>query len=1150
MPSLPAGTVTFLFTDIQGSTRLLRDLRDQYATVLADHRAILRAAFDRWRGTEIDTQGDAFFVAFSRAVDALGAAVEAQRAVAAHVWNRSATVRVRMGLHTGEPTIGPTGYVGMDVHRAARICSAGHGGQVLLSQSTRELVAHDLPPDVTLRDLGEHRLKDMEDTERLFQLVISGLPSDFPPLESRDHLPDQEMIGTTIKERYRIDSELGRGGMGVVYRAHDTVLDRDVALKVLATTALESRTGLEREARAAARLNHPNIITVYDAGESAGVPFIVMELASGHSLYNQPLKSMDEIIAIARQVCAALEHAHAQGIIHRDLKPENVLITRDGTAKLMDFGLAYASGATRITQDSTILGTVFYLAPERAQGKEIDARSDLYSLGVMLYELTTGRLPFEGDDPLAIISKHLNAPVIPPSTLRPDIPPSLEAIILKLLAKDPNERFESAQQVGAALAELAGGGKPNILAARRDNLPIPLSSFIGREREIAEVKRLVSSSRLVSLTGAGGSGKTRLAIQVAGDVAADFPDGVWLIELAALSDPVLVPQKMASVLGLRQEPSRTLQETLIAYLAGRELLLILDNCEHMIDAIAQWVDTLLHACPKLRVLTTTREALGIAGETTFRVPSLALPDIQNLPPLEKLTQYDAVRLFIERASSVSSSFALTEPKAHTIAQICHRLDGIPLAIELAAARVNALSIEQIATRLDDRFRLLTGGSRTALPRQQTLRALIDWSYNLLSDGERMIFRRLSIFAGGWTLDAAEATCMCGNRERIDILDLMLRLIDKSLAVADETRYRMLETIRQYARDRLMESDDAQTLRACHLDYFLNFAENAAPKLNSPEQSAWLNRIEAEHDNLRAALDWAWESGKEEIALRLAVALRRFWEMCSYFGESRAWLEKTLEANPHAPAPLRASALLGLGRLDRFQGKFADGTARLEECLTLYRELGNQSETADVLQTLGELAAEQGDLALASWHFEEALAICRELPDERRMAGIYLSQGEIARVQGDFENAAKLYTTSLALLESLGDERRRGTALYNLGQVALHQGDHAKAVALFQENIRIGQKLANKWMIAHGLAALAGAAGSSADPARAARLSGAAEQLLASIGAQMDLADRVEYECHLAETRTQFDEKTFAAARAEGGAMTMEQAVAYALEPPP
>jgi non-specific serine/threonine protein kinase len=960
-------------------------------------------------------------------------------------------------------------------------------------------------------------------------------------------------VGTTIKDRYRIEAEIGRGGMGMVYRAHDTVLDRDVALKILAATAVESRARLEREARAAARLNHPNIITVYDAGESAGVPYIIMELAPGHSLYDQPPKSMDDIIAIARQVCAALEHAHAQGIIHRDLKPENILITRDGTAKLMDFGLAHASGAARITQDGTILGTVFYLSPERVQGKEIDARSDLYSLGVMLYELTTGRLPFEGDDPLTIISKHLNAPVVPPSTLRPDIPPSLEAIILKLLAKDPNERFESAHQVGVALAEWAGGGKPNIPIARRDNLPIQLSSFVGREREIAEIKQLLSSSRLVSLTGAGGSGKTRLAIQVAGEIAKDYPDGVWLIELASLTDPVLVPQKMASVLGLRQEPSRTLQETLTTYLAMRDLLILLDNCEHMIDAIAQLVDTLLRACPKLRVMTTTREALGIAGETAFRVPSLSLPDIRNLPPLEKLTQYDAVRLFIDRASSVLPSLTVTEQTARTIAQICHRLDGIPLAIELAAARVKALSVEQIATRLDDRFRLLTGGSRTALPRQQALRAMIDWSYDLLSDDERMMFRRLSIFVGGWTVEAAEAICTCGNREQIDVLDLLSRLIDKSLVVADkldgETRCRMLETIRQYARDRLMESDDALTLRACHLDYFLNFVENAALKLHSPEQSMRLNRIEAEHDNLRAALDWAWESGKAGIALRLAVALKRFWEMRSYFGESRAWLERTIEASPNAPAPIRASALLGLGRLDRFQGKYADGTVHLEECLTLFRELGNQSETADVLQTLGELAAEQGNLGLASERFEQALTLCRELPDERRMAGIYLSQGEIARVRGDYENAAKLYSTSLTLLEALGDERRRGTALYNLGQVALHQGNHAKAVALFQENIRIGQNLANKWMIAHGLAALAGAAGLSANPARAARLSGAAEALLTSIGAQMDLADRMEYERHLTETRAQLDEKMFESARAEGCAMTMEQAVAYALEPP-
>ena len=753
MSALPTGTVTFLFTDIAGSTRLLHALGDEYAAVLADQRAILRAAFARWRGTEIDTQGDSFFVVFSRAVDAISAAVEAQRAMAAHPWPQSAVVRVRMGLHTGEPKLGPTGYVGMDIHRAARICSAGHGGQVLLSQTTRDLVESDLPAGASLRDLGEYRLKDLQRSEHLFQLDVADLLSDFPPLQSLNAQSNVEMIGETIQGRYRVESEIGRGGMGTVYRVHDILLDRDVAVKVLSASAVESRARLLREARATAKLNHPNIVSVYDAGESAGLLYIVMELAPGHSLHAHHPEALEEIIAIARQICAALDHAHAQGIVHRDLKPENVLLTNEGTAKLMDFGLARTLGAAHITQEGAIIGTVFYLAPEQAQGREVDGRSDLYSLGVMLYEFATGQLPFVGDDPIAIISQHLNSPVVPPSTIRSEISPSFEAIIVKLLAKDPNDRFGSAREVDEALARISEGHNLALAGASRYNLPIQLTSFVGREKEMAEIKRLLSTAHLVTLTGTGGSGKTRLSVQVGSDLVLDYADGVWMVELATLSDPLLIPQKIASSLGLRQEPNRSLQETLAAYLRARTLLLILDNCEHMIDAVAQWVDLLLRNCPGLRVLATSREALGIAGETAFRVPSLSLPDVRHLPSMEKLAQYDAVRLFVDRASNVSPDFRLTEQNRPSVAQICARLDGIPLALELAAARVKALSVEQIATRLDDRFRLLTGGSRTALPRQQTLRALIDWSYDLLSEPEQRVLRACPSFpaAGRWML---------------------------------------------------------------------------------------------------------------------------------------------------------------------------------------------------------------------------------------------------------------------------------------------------------------------------------------------------------------------------------------------------------------
>ncbi len=1149
-PGLPTGTVTFLFTDIEGSTRLLQDLREQYTVVLADQRALLRAAFEKWNGREMDTQGDAFFVAFPRAVDAINAVVDAQGALATHAWPHGARVRVRMGLHTGEPMIGAMGYVGIDVHRAARICSVGYGGQVLVSQTTRDLVEHDLPKGVSLRDLGEHRLKDLPRSEHLFQVVVADLPSDFPALKSLDAISSSELIGATIQNRYRIDSEIGRGGMGTVYRGHDLVLQRDIAIKILNDSELESRARLLREAQATAKLNHPNIVSVYDAGEWNGLPFIVMELAPGHSLHTHPPQSIDETISIARQICAALDHAHAQGIIHRDLKPENILFTNDGKAKLMDFGLARARGAARITTDGTLVGTVFYVSPEQAQGLEVDARSDLYSLGVMLYELLTGRLPFTGDNPMSIISQHLYAAPAPPSTLRADIPPALDAIVLRLLAKKPDERFASAHEVEVALAGMEAGIRPRT-AAPRHNLPIQLNSFIGREREMAEVKQLLRASRLVSLTGAGGSGKTRLAIQVASDLVSDYPDGIWLVELATLTDSTSLTQRIATALGLRQEATRPLMDSLTAYLTERTLLLILDNCEHMIDACAQLADGLLHACPNLHLMITSREALGIAGETAFRVPSLAIPDVRHLPPVETLAQYDGVRLFVERAASVAPNFQLTAENALIVAQVAQRLDGIPLAIELAAARAQGLSIEQIATRLDDRFRLLTGGSRTALPRQQTLRALIDWSYDLLADPERMMFRRLAIFSGGWTLEAAEAICSCNHVEDIGVMDLLLRLVDKSLVVADKqdgaARYRMLETIRQYARDRLFGSGEAETLRECHLGYFLNLARDAEPKLRGADQVRWLDRLDIEHDNLRAALDWSYESGREETALQMAGALWGFWEMRGYFGDSRSWLEKTLATGDNAPATFRVKALFGLGRLDKFQGKFDDARVRLQASLALYRASGQKREIALVLQTLGEVAAEQGDLVTASQRFEETLVIFQELDDKRGMAGIYLSQGEIARVQGRYEEAKALYAQSLALIDTFGDNRSKVTVLVNLGHVALNQGDAATALEYFRDSLRSSQKLANKYLIAYCLAGLAGVARLSLQFERAARLAGAADTLLGSIGGQLDLADRVEHERSVASVRSHLDAKTFAAAQAEGSGMMLEQVVAYALE---
>src|SRR5713226_5481995 len=374
---------------------------------------------------------------------------------------------------------------------------------------------------------------------------------------------------------------------------------------------------------------------------------------------------------------------------------------------------------------------------------------------------------------------------------------------------------------------------------------------------MAAVKQLLSSTALLTLTGSGGCGKTRLALQVAADLLEEYADGVWLVELAPLADPALVPQTVASALGVRDAPGRPLTATLTDYLRSKSLLLVLDNCEHLLEAGAQLADALLRSCPRLRLLASSREGLGIGGEQTYRVPSLSLPDARHLPPLERLRDFEAVQLFADRARLSQATFAVTQANALSVAQVCQRLDGIPLAIELAAARVKALSVEKLNERLDDMFRLLTGGSRTALPRQQTLRALIDWSYDLLSPSEGALLRRLSVFAGGWTLEAAEAVCAGEGVEEWEVLDLLTSLVEKSLVLYEERggegRYRLLETVRQYARDRLLEAGEAEAVRGRHLGFVLRLAEEAEPKLSGPEQVVWLDRLEAEHDNLRAAL---------------------------------------------------------------------------------------------------------------------------------------------------------------------------------------------------------------------------------------------------------------------------------------------------------
>jgi predicted ATPase len=611
-----------------------------------------------------------------------------------------------------------------------------------------------------------------------------------------------------------------------------------------------------------------------------------------------------------------------------------------------------------------------------------------------------------------------------------------------------------------------GGGRlvalPRTPERSPGNLPLGLTSFVGREREVAEVEKLLAERRLLTLTGPGGCGKTRLALEVSRDLVGRFTDDVWLVELASLSDPDLVPQTVASTLGVREQPGRQPTQTLSDHLQPKEALLVLDNCEHLVVACAGLAEALLRACPNLRILATSREALGITGETGWPVPSLSLPDPHHQPPVEELLRYGAVRLFIERAAAVVPSFELTQENAAAVTRVCRGLDGMPLAIELAAARVKVLSVGQIASRLDDRFRLLTAGSRTALPRHRTLRATIDWSHELLSDEETVLFRRLSVFAGGFTLEEAEIVCSGEDLEQDQVLDVLSRLVDKSLVAMRERdggpRYGSLETVRQYGWAKLVESGEAEDVRRHHASFFLALAEEAEPSMEprnkTTDRGRWLERLEVEHDNLRAALRWAGES-RPEMGLRLAGALYWFWYHRGYQSEGRGWYERALSEAPAARTTTRAQKLSRAGYLALAQGDHIVARSRLQESVEVWRELGGgQAGLAHALWILGLEMLAGGEPARARLLTEESVGIFRTIGDEVGLAHSLANLGAIVLSQSDYALASSFLEESLMISRQIGDDWMLSLPLRNLGVAAFRRGDPGRAVALLQESLSL------------------------------------------------------------------------------------------------
>lgn len=616
------------------------------------------------------------------------------------------------------------------------------------------------------------------------------------------------------------------------------------------------------------------------------------------------------------------------------------------------------------------------------------------------------------------------------------------------------------------------------LDARPNNLTVQLTSFIGREDEIKQVKNTLRQTRLLTLTGPGGSGKTRLSLQVAADVIDDYENGVWFIELASLPDNASLLHAIMKVFGLKEEPKKNPEDIICYSLHDREILIILDNCEHLITHCAQLTDKLLSNCPKLKIIATSREALRSNGERIHIVKSLNTPDPNEKISPVNLLQYEAVRLFIERALAINKEFRVTEDNAPFLKEICYRLDGIPLAIELAAARIKILSVEKIYERLKDRFRLLSGGMRTAVPRQQTLKALIDWSYDLLTDKEKILWRRLSVFSAGWTIEAAEEVCSDEMLENEKILELSEQLAEKSIIVYDslKDRYRILETLKQYGEEKLIEANETETLKAKHLHYFMLIAEKSEIMLKGSEEKIWLRMLEAEHSNIQSAIEWSTtKEGDKEEGARLASAVQIFWSIRGHFTTGKRLLESVLENQSEVSKVVLGKLKSRLGSQLVFLSEFEKSREYLEEGLMLLRECGEKKVITDTINMLGNVVSYLGDFNLAQKLFEENLSIGRSTGNKHVMAISLNNLGNKEFSEGNYSEAQRLYEDCLALRRELGNEQGTAIALYNLGNIAFDKGDFDKSKKLFEESLEISREIGEKRMIASSLNCLGGIA---------------------------------------------------------------------------
>jgi non-specific serine/threonine protein kinase len=982
---------------------------------------------------------------------------------------------------------------------------------------------------------------------------------------------------------FQLKEKVGEGAFGVVYRAHQPALDRDVVIKVVhpGLAGVEGFAGrFQTEAQLIARIERPHVVPLYEFGIDDAAPYLVMRFMHGGSVTQALDRGPFRAPAAGRlldQIGGGLDAAHRRGLVHGDVKPSNILLDEAGDAFLSDFGIAVdLFGGDAVLEG----GSPRYLAPEQIRGDPVDGRTDIYSLGIVLYELLTGEHPFPGQDVRSVLRAQLEEQL-------PEAPGVPNEVLRRATAKDPRDRYASVGELINAFERHSSMERPAPTSSRPDrvpgNLPTRASSFVGRQQAVTEVSGLVESHRLVTLTGVGGVGKTSLAIETARRIQPDYVEGVWLVELAPVEDPDLVDAALASSLGVIQQSQRSLIETLTDHLASKSALLVLDNCEHVIDAIAATATSVLAACPDVVILATSREHLNVPGETTYQVPSLAVPLTGKDTPSHDL---GAMLLFAERAAAIKSDFAINDTNAEDVAQICRRLDGIPLAIELAAARIATLDSHQILDRLDDRFRLLTGGARTALPRQQTLQATIDWSYHLLEPSEQVLLTRTSVFLGGFDLDAAEEVCSDELVPRGEVLDLIGGLVAKSMVVIDEHRtvfrYRLLETVRQFALPLLAERGEAATTRDRHGSYFGGLVRSIAQV--GFEGREIRSRIEPDHDNIRAALTWDFEHERYDEAAALSGSLWRFWLYGGYRREALAWYERLLEVSDLITPANRVAVLHGagteIGMVDPDRGAellLEEASLALDlglPALPAYHNLGQLGflrgewdAAVDYYAKAVENAVKLGldEVWFSQANLGEALIFTGQLEEakpellESMAAAAAKGHGnhsfaevfyaDVLRMEGDDDGARRL------LVERLETWRTEGfaqpisyqRAYLALASIDLSQGNLGAARAHATDSIRIGDEVGDQHRIGEGLTALAGVSTAEGSAEEAAMLLGAGTAADSRLG----FALRPDYQALHDQTKqavwTELGEDAAEAAWSRGAALEAHEAARLVLD---